>query len=581
MHVVFVETGYPRASGQVGGAGTYVQLFGKQLIRRGVKVSVICGQMGNKNAEYNDDGIRIFACIHNGPIHYYISKIPFLSVFAPLIKQLEAGWIIYKKLIEINRKRKINVVEYSEGGDFWNAIFKKFDYFVHLHGSAYTFKKNSGQTVNLSDWIARKVEHYFIKRAKYVISPCNAMIKLVEDEMGETFDNSEVIPYPIDEKQINHEPEEQKIVRKEKVIIFFASRNDPVKGGEFLIDALKQIPASLKDFIEVKFYGYEPVQDVSNLNFLEQHKFVPKEVLLEAYKSADICVIPSYFDNSPNTVYEAMGAGKIIVASAVGGIPELIGNNECGFLFKPRDIDDFKDKFLKAIYLVLEQEHFAMGQAARKRILALINLDFNTERRIRLIGEFDILDLGCGTNKVEDAIGMDNAVLDEVDVVHDLLDFPYPFRDGSFDHIYLRHVVEHFSLDNIQRIFSECRRILKSKGKIHVHVPHAFSIAAFTDITHKSFFVFRSGDFWDVNNTKNYYKEIESMWYLISTNSYIVWHDWKKYRLKKLDNIMSTYLTRKVNAALQNKNNPSHADRLIKKFALQFVEIQWVFQKTD
>jgi predicted SAM-dependent methyltransferase len=192
-----------------------------------------------------------------------------------------------------------------------------------------------------------------------------------------------------------------------------------------------------------------------------------------------------------------------------------------------------------------------------------------------------MLDLGCGTKKVADAMGMDNAKLDGVDLVHDLLDFPYPLKSESFDHIYMRHVAEHFSLENIQKIFMECKRLLKNRGCLHIHVPHAFSIAAFTDITHKSFFVFRSGDFWDRNNPKNYYQETESMWQLTSTRCFIVWHDWKKYRLRKVDEWMSGYLTRQVNKALNNKDNPSRADRIIKRYALQFVEIQWVFQKTD
>ena len=51
-----------------------------------------------------------------------------------------------------------------------------------------------------------------------------------------------------------------------------------------------------------------------------------------------------------------------------------------------------------------------------------------------------ILDLGCGDNKVEGAIGLDNIALSEVDIVHDLLHFPYPIKANSFDTIYLRHV---------------------------------------------------------------------------------------------------------------------------------------------
>ena len=48
-----------------------------------------------------------------------------------------------------------------------------------------------------------------------------------------------------------------------------------------------------------------------------------------------------------------------------------------------------------------------------------------------------ILDLGCGDNKVEGAVGLDNIALPEVDIVHDLLSFPYPLKDEAFDIIYL------------------------------------------------------------------------------------------------------------------------------------------------
>ena len=72
-----------------------------------------------------------------------------------------------------------------------------------------------------------------------------------------------------------------------------------------------------------------------------------------------------------------------------------------------------------------------------------------------------ILDLGCGDNKVEGAIGLDNIALSEVDIVHDLLHFPYPIKDNSFDTIYLRHVIEHFIIDKIINIMNECYRILK------------------------------------------------------------------------------------------------------------------------
>ncbi|MDC1037992.1 glycosyltransferase family 4 protein [Candidatus Marinimicrobia bacterium] len=203
MHICFVEIGYPRpTTGVVGGAGTYVKLIATQLVQKGYKISVICGRVKNNSTYYNDGDINVYPVIEYGPLHYFISKIPILNIFSKLVRYLETGFKIYRMLCIINYKNKIDLVEYSEGGDFWNRYTKKFKYISHLHGSAYTFKNNSGQNVDLSDWLHRIAEHYFIKNSKEVISPSNAMVELVESEIGKVFQNVNVIPYPIDEYQI-------------------------------------------------------------------------------------------------------------------------------------------------------------------------------------------------------------------------------------------------------------------------------------------------------------------------------------------------------------------------------------------
>ena len=73
-----------------------------------------------------------------------------------------------------------------------------------------------------------------------------------------------------------------------------------------------------------------------------------------------------------------------------------------------------------------------------------------------------ILDLGCGDVKVEGATGPDNVALTGVDIVHDLLSFSYPLKDGTFDIIYLRHVIEHFDINEINLVLNVCHRILQN-----------------------------------------------------------------------------------------------------------------------
>lgn len=54
-----------------------------------------------------------------------------------------------------------------------------------------------------------------------------------------------------------------------------------------------------------------------------------------------------------------------------------------------------------------------------------------------------ILDVGCGVNKVEGAVGLDISPRSHADVIHDLNVVPYPFDDNEFDLVVANHVVEH------------------------------------------------------------------------------------------------------------------------------------------
>ena len=110
MHICFVEIGYPRPTiGVVGGAGTYVKIFANQLAQKGYNISVICGRVKNNSTYYKDGDINVYPVIEYGPLHYYISKIPILNIFSKLVRYLETGFKIYRKLCIINYKNKISI----------------------------------------------------------------------------------------------------------------------------------------------------------------------------------------------------------------------------------------------------------------------------------------------------------------------------------------------------------------------------------------------------------------------------------------------------------------------------------------
>jgi len=80
-----------------------------------------------------------------------------------------------------------------------------------------------------------------------------------------------------------------------------------------------------------------------------------------------------------------------------------------------------------------------------------------------------MLDIGCGENKREDAIGVDFRKTRSVDVIADA--HFLPFVNESFDHIYSSMVIEHFSHCEIRSILERWIDCLKKGGVLEIRCP--------------------------------------------------------------------------------------------------------------
>jgi glycosyltransferase involved in cell wall biosynthesis len=61
--------------------------------------------------------------------------------------------------------------------------------------------------------------------------------------------------------------------------------------------------------------------------------------LADVFAAADVVTLPSYAEGLPAAVCEAMMSGRAVVASAVGGIPEIVRDGTSGYVVPPRDAD--------------------------------------------------------------------------------------------------------------------------------------------------------------------------------------------------------------------------------------------------
>jgi len=86
----------------------------------------------------------------------------------------------------------------------------------------------------------------------------------------------------------------------------------------------------------------------------------------ELIRTMDIFVLPSLSEGIPMALLEAMAVSRPIVASRVGGIPEVINDGVEGLLVEPKDVEGLAESCL----LLIQSPDMArkMGEAARKRV---------------------------------------------------------------------------------------------------------------------------------------------------------------------------------------------------------------------
>ena len=80
----------------------------------------------------------------------------------------------------------------------------------------------------------------------------------------------------------------------------------------------------------------------------------------------DIFAMTSYSEGLPNALMEAMASGLPVVATNVGGIPELISDGEEGFLVETGDYKGLADKLI--ILIKKRKLNYVMGKKAKQKI---------------------------------------------------------------------------------------------------------------------------------------------------------------------------------------------------------------------
>ena len=159
-----------------------------------------------------------------------------------------------------------------------------------------------------------------------------------------------------------------------EVIVTFVGRLAPPKDLLLLIDAIKLVPeiklqivgdGELRQQVE----GYIFKNALRDRVILLGERFDIPKILAES----DIFVLPSRWEGLPLTIIEAMMSGLPVVATRVGGIPELVDDGVNGYLVPSRDVNALAKAIRKLVSDVELRER--MGKAGREKAIEKFTLD--------------------------------------------------------------------------------------------------------------------------------------------------------------------------------------------------------------
>ncbi len=165
-------------------------------------------------------------------------------------------------------------------------------------------------------------------------------------------------------------------------VLLAVGRLHPVKNHTFLLQACARLRQTGFDFRCV-IVGDGPERHKLALlihalrieDSVELVGHVPHEGVGYYYQSADVVVLTSHSEGIPLVLMEAMAQGKIVLAPAITGIPELVIDGQTGFLYQPAALEEF---VLRAQQICTSLESLQpIRRAARDHVLEHFNQEKN------------------------------------------------------------------------------------------------------------------------------------------------------------------------------------------------------------
>jgi len=316
----------------------------------------------------NDVEVHVISCVP-GPVRApekLAENVFFHSLVVPKI-----GWRALFAGCALAVRRKIRQLSpdivHGQGTErdcALDAVFSGRPNILTIHGNMQRIARLGKARRFSYPWIVARLERFAVPRTSGVI----CLTRHTETEVAPLARRRWLLPNPVDRK-------------------FFSVINQPVsppvavciatitalKNQNGLIRALDRIGG--KNGLIVAFYGSnsgdacwnEFSQLLKSRPWCQYRGFAQRSELGRILSDATMLILPSLEENCPMVILEAMAAGVPVVASRVGGVPEVVEDGVTGLLFEPHD----SASICGAVQQLVENPAMRESMARRSRAVAM------------------------------------------------------------------------------------------------------------------------------------------------------------------------------------------------------------------
>jgi glycosyltransferase involved in cell wall biosynthesis len=395
VRVCFISREYPPDTGW-GGIATFTRNLAHGVANLGHEVEVVSFTRDKPKIE-SDGSIKI----HRIRPVLEDCEVSLPNILMPhSTSALRNSGALWKTFLDLHLNKPFDVVDAPEllAEGLFPAITKVAPLVVRLYTPHSKFIAEGFHNIQstFDNELVAVLERIAILNADIVTSPSLNLAKFVAEDIKRPVETFQIVQNPIDTNEFHPEGSKSLTNPNEKKVLF-VGRLEERKGIHYLIQA---IPEVIKSEPNAHFYiiGADTntakcnnsvkaeLLEIINRNGTKTNTtFIPRVALTELpgyYRGADVCVVPSIYDNSPYTCLEAMSCGAAVVGTTSGGIPEYLIHGESGLLVPPRDSRALADAIVRV--LSNDEERQALGANARLRVETCFSSNLIAEQMIVL-----------------------------------------------------------------------------------------------------------------------------------------------------------------------------------------------------